>query len=256
MSTIAVFGCGFVGGTVADYLEKYTDHNVIRIDPVRYPENDKEEAKAKADGFVIAVPTPQADDGFCDDSIVRAVIKDLGPDKPILIKSTVAPDKMDSYPANVCYNPEFLRERCAMEDFMRQNYMIFGHDFLGQPDAEWWAKIMISGLEHDCEIMYTDRATASAIKYVHNSWLATKVAFFHELYAKLPDNIHYYDLTDALSQFPHVGPSHMTAPNHEGKLGYSGACFPKDVSAMIHYCPDLEILSHVHKVNDDLQNIN
>lgn len=255
MSTIAIFGCGFVGGTVADYLEKYTEHDVIRIDPVRYPENDKEDAKVKADGFVIAVPTPQGDDGFCDDSIVRAVIDDLGDEKPILIKSTVAPDMMDSYPSNVVYNPEFLRERCAMEDFMRQEFMIFGHRYDNLEQATWWNEIMISGLENFRDTMYTDRVTASAIKYVHNSWLATKVAFFHELYAKLPDDIHFYDLTDALAQFPHVGPSHMSAPNHEGKLGYSGACFPKDVSAMIRYCPELEILSNVHKVNTDLQKI-
>ena len=254
MSTIAIFGCGFVGGTVADYLEQYTEHDVIRIDPARYPENDKDEAIATADGFVIAVPTPQADDGFCDDSIVRAVIDDIGTEKRILIKSTVAPDMMDSYPPNVVYNPEFLRERCAMEDFMRQEFMIFGSDH-NEQDAQWWNYIMSSGLEHMKKVMYTDRATASAIKYVHNSWLATKVAFFHDLYVNLPEDIHYYDLTDALAEFPHVGPSHMQAPNHDGKLGYSGACFPKDVSAMINFCPDLKILPHVHSVNDELQNI-
>ena len=253
MSTIAIFGCGFVGGTVADYLEKYTEHDVIRIDPVRYPENNKEEALEKASGVVIAVPTPQGDDGFCDDSIVRSVIAEVG-DKRILIKSTVAPDMMDSYPRNVVYNPEFLRERCAMEDFMRQEFMIFGHAN-NEDDAEWWNDIMSSGLEHFKEVTYTDRVTASAIKYVHNSWLATKVAFFHDLYINLPDDIHYYDLTDALAMFPHVGPSHMQAPNHDGKFGYSGACFPKDVSAMIRYAPDLKILPHVHKVNTDMQNI-
>ena len=73
---IAVFGCGFVGGTVADFLEQRERErlwkvDVTRIDPKLYPENDPMDAIVKADGIIICVPTPSKEDGSCDDDILE-----------------------------------------------------------------------------------------------------------------------------------------------------------------------------------------
>jgi UDP-glucose 6-dehydrogenase len=82
--------------------------------------------------------------------------------------------------------------------------------------------------------------------------LATKVAFFHELFKVGPDHIDYNNLTDILAKFPNIGPSHMKAPNDVGGLGYDGACFPKDVLALLHIMPHT-ILKQVHDTNTKLK---
>ena len=32
-----------------------------------------------------------------------------------------------------------------------------------------------------------------------------------------------------------IGDSHLNVPGHDGKLGYGGTCFPKDVNALIFF---------------------
>ena len=93
MKTIAVFGCGFVGGTVADFLLS-NGVNVIKIDPKYYPTNDPMDAIIDSDGIVICVPTPSYPDGSCDDSIVKEILSMCDYRTKILIKSTVTPDNI------------------------------------------------------------------------------------------------------------------------------------------------------------------
>lgn len=241
---IAVFGCGFVGGTVANFLEN-RNVEVIRVDPKLYPNIDPVESVMYSDGIIICVPTPSSDDGTCDDSIVREVLELTDYRTRILLKSTVTYDNVKTYPTQLVYNPEFLREKHAKDDFYNQQFAVYGYNEHAADDAVWWNELF------GFEPVYTDLVTASLIKYVHNSWLATKVAWFHELYKNMPPGANYHDLTKTLSMFPNIGPSHMSAPNDQGTLGYTGHCFPKDVSALTKAL-DHSILEYVHKINQSL----
>ena len=49
----------------------------------------------------------------------------------------------------------------------------------------------------------------------------------------MPEHGNFEELTDILAGFENIGPSHMKAPNEDGELGYAGACFPKDVDAIL-----------------------
>ena len=247
---IAVFGCGFVGGTVADFLLA-SGINVVRVDPKLYPNNDPLEAILDSDGIVICVPTPSRPSGNCDDRIVRQVLSMCDYRTKILLKSTVTPNNVQQYDTNVVYNPEFLRERTAVKDFNEQPVQIFGHHKHNKEDAEWWAKLFSKCHTHDIETVFTNRRTASMIKYTHNSFLATKVAWFHQLYANLPPEVDYDTMISTLGLFERIGNSHMQAPNHDGNLGYGGACFPKDVKALTKIL-DHSILSYVEEVNTQL----
>jgi UDPglucose 6-dehydrogenase len=43
---------------------------------------------------------------------------------------------------------------------------------------------------------------------------------------------------DALKGFVsdgRIGDSHLNVPGHDGKLGYGGTCFPKDVNALLFF---------------------
>ena len=80
----------------------------------------------------ICVPTPSAPDGQCDTSIVDEVIKDLvlaGYSGVIAIKSTVKPGTTQelciAYNTHqICFCPEFLRERAAETDFIEKNTLL------------------------------------------------------------------------------------------------------------------------------------
>lgn len=227
--TITIFGCGFVGNTVAKFLEK-TGTTVIRVDPKLYPDTNPQQAILNTDGVIIAVPTPSNSDGSCDDSIVQSILENIPEDIPVLIKSTVTFDCLRDYGPNVVYNPEFLREASAEHDFNNQEHWIFGHNNNNEL-ARWWSEFFYPKC-HDLNTTYCSREEASMIKYAHNAFLATKVAWFHELYANMPNDISYDVVTNALGKFSRIGPDMMKAPNAQGKLGYGGHCFPKDVNAL------------------------
>jgi UDPglucose 6-dehydrogenase len=241
---ILVVGCGFVGETVASSLES-SGRAVIRIDPVL---NDSKIADYLDDACaaVVAVPTPTVE-GRCDDSAIREVLDELG-NIPVLLKCTVPPDMLGTYGENVTYNPEFLRAKTAQEDFIAQKHFILGGTELG---CILWKRIF-SYL--DTEFIETDRMTASMVKYTHNCLLATKVAFFHELAYNVGTEYNHPVLVDILSKFENIGPSHMSAPNDDGGLGFGGHCFPKDTEAFLDFTGS-EILKQVIDTNNKLREV-
>ena len=191
---ISVIGCGFVGTTVADFLETHMV-KVVRIDPAKHS-NTLDDTRT-VDAHIICVPTPELEDGTCDDGIVKLVLNELDTNKPILLKSTVTPDLMQYYPSYVAYNPEFLRQSNAKEDFAKQALFILGGE--DENHMDFWSKLFLPYLPNTLEKSMS-RPTASMIKYTHNSWLALKVAFFHELYLNTRDmkDFNYNDLTSCL----------------------------------------------------------
>ena len=52
---------------------------------------------------------------------------------------------------------------------------------------------------------------------------------------------------------PRVGNSHFNVPGHDGKYGFGGSCFPKDIQALIKFGEqidiDTEVLKAVWKTN-------
>ncbi len=222
---IAVIGCGFVGATVANYLEKHLVE-VYRVDP-KYYDTTVFDIRETCEAFIVCVPTPEGKDGVCDDSAIVKVINQLDTQKPIMLKSTATPDLMREYPDNVTYNPEFLRALHAEKDFENQELFILGGE--DQEQITFWSNLF-SHL--NTKVVVTNRTTASMIKYTHNAWLATKVAFFHEIFANAPKDMNYSMMTSSLAQMKNIGPSHMMVPSDTGTLGYGGHCFPKDVKAL------------------------
>jgi len=243
--TIAVIGCGFVGSAVADFLEKHLVA-VHRVDP-QYYSTTIQEVRESCEAFVVCVPTPSKSNGSCDDTVIASVIDELDTEKPILLKSTVTPDLLQNYPNNLTYNPEFLRAAYAQQDFENQELFILGGN--NQTHMDFWQQLFERHLK--CRFIRTNRTTASMIKYTHNAWLATKVAFFHEVFENAPADMNYSMLTSTLAQMPNIGPSHMIVPNDQGHLGYSGHCFPKDVKALTSMI-DHSILEQVITTNQRL----
>jgi len=242
---ILIVGCGYVGEAVAKSLED-NGTNVIRIDP-KYNDNKIEDYLEQASGAIVCLPTPTVN-GKCDDSMILSVLAQLG-DLSVLLKSTVIPSMLNTYGKNVTYNPEFIRANSAHQDFDNQTHFILGGD---QMQCYKWEQVF--NYLPNAEFIYTDRSTASMVKYVHNNWLALKVAFFHEIYNQLNDIYDHSSMISILSKFKNIGPSHMSAPNDEGGLGYGGHCFPKDTEAFLEFS-DSDIIRQVIKTNNTLRGI-
>ena len=238
---ILVVGCGLVGETIAKSLEE-EGHTVVRIDP-KY-NNKISDYLDVALSAVVAVPTPTVD-GVCDDSMIQEVLEELG-DMPVLLKCTVPPNMLETYPENVTYNPEFLPAKTAEEDFKNQKHFILG----GTTENCGIWKHLFSYM--NVKFIETDRATASMVKYVYNCWLATKVAFFHEVMNNVGDKYNHKEMINILGKFENIGPSHMSAPNDDGGLGFGGHCFPKDIEAFLNFTKS-EILKQVIDTNNKLK---
>lgn len=190
----------------------------------------------------ICVPTPMGDDGTQDSSILERVMEDLSEkcsQSIKVVKSTVLPsilEKLSKVDEKLIYNPEFLREKYAKEDFVNSELIIFGGK---RSYADKISKIYlensrcISKQHH-----FTDLKTASLIKYSINTFLASKVIFFNELhsvYEKLNVSDNWKDIIKIIKQDSRIGTSHMDVPGHDGKKGFGGACFPKDSLAFAKF---------------------
>jgi UDPglucose 6-dehydrogenase len=137
------------------------------------------------------------------------------------------------------------------KDFQKQEVFILGGE--NEEHMRFWENLIVPHLDRGLRIKRMSRTTASMIKYTHNAWLATKVAFFHELFlnTRSMEDFNYSELTSTLGNMKNIGNSHMIAPNFEGTFGYGGHCFPKDVKALTNLL-DHSILKQLIESNEEL----
>lgn len=92
---------------------------------------------------------------------------------------------------------------------------------------------------------------ASFVKYGINTFLATKLTFFNEFYDAVKDfGGNYGRISNAIGTDPRIGHSHTRVPGFDGKRGFGGACFPKDVSAFINFTTQTPLLEYVMDRNN------
>ena len=120
---IGIIGQGFVGSAVREGLKNFYNLKTYDVDKEKCTDTHEEICKW-ADIIFLCVPTPSLPDGSCDTSIVESVISELNQanyNGIVSIKSTVVPGTTkklnDNTNLEICFVPEFLRERCAVTDF-------------------------------------------------------------------------------------------------------------------------------------------
>jgi UDPglucose 6-dehydrogenase len=228
---------------------------------------DYDDAIANTDISFICVGTPSKDDGNIDLRIVKAASKSLGGAigkkdgyHVVVVKSTVVPEttekvvvpiieQVSGSKAGVDFgagmNPEFLREGKAVYDFMHPDKIVVGAIDLRSDDT---ISALYSGL--GCKITHTNPRTAEMIKYVNNSFLATKISFSNEIgniCKKL--GIDTYQVMEAVGKDFRISGNFLNSG-----AGFGGSCFPKDVKALIGKAKELgyepELLESVINVNE------
>ena len=243
---IAIVGHGFVGKAV-DY--GFTSVHIEKkiIDP-NYGTSVEELLVWKPDFTFVCVPTPMMQDGDINTTILDEVMKTLDQVTGIIvIKSTVTPNVIDKY--NVVYNPEFLTEKSACEDFINAQFHIIG----GDPAESLALEKLYEdySLCNPCPMYKMTKAEASFVKYGINCFLATKVTFFNQLYDTCNSHgANFNKVVRAIGADKRVGVSHTKVPGFDGKQGYGGACFPKDTAALFNFDADLSLIGKAIDINN------
>ena len=247
---IGVIGNGFVGGAV-----KFGFSPTVGCDAeVRVYDKDPnksthtlEETVNKSDFIFLSVPTPANKDGSINTDILSSAIQDIDDvstrDNYIVIRSTVTPGttrrlQQEYHQLNLLFNPEFLTERSANFDFINQSRFIIGSgdSMSSASGAENFGELLKARFGNCIAIMDCTYETAEMIKYMSNCFFATKVSFLNEMYQIAEkSNVNWQQAIDGLVADSRIGHSHMNVPGHDGKFGFGGSCFPKDIQALINF---------------------
>ena len=209
----------------------------------------------------IAVGTPPRDDGSADltgvESVAAAIAAAVGGPTVIVVKSTVPVGTCDrlaaaiergaSHPINVVSNPEFLKEGCAVDDFLRPDRVVIGAD--DDDAAEIITDLYRPFVMNNRPILRMSRSAAEMTKYAANACLATRISFINEI-AAICDRmqVDINEVRRGIGSDSRIG-NHFLYPG----VGYGGSCFPKDVQALAHVGRaagvDCGILEAVHRRN-------
>tara|TARA_B100001778_G_scaffold334322_1_gene345278 strand:- start:718 stop:1572 length:855 start_codon:yes stop_codon:yes gene_type:complete len=254
---IGIVGNGFVGSSVAFGFSPQTGCDAeIKI-------YDKDETKSthslsetlESDFIFVSVPTPSNSDGSINLDIIYNCFSEMSmlnkrKDNVILLRSTVVPGttrklKNKFRNLNIVFNPEFLTERSAKFDFINQSRFILGGK---QSDVEKVALLYINRFGSTTPVIKTNYETAEMIKYMNNCYFATKVSFMNEMYQIADANgVDWEMAVDGFIRDGRIGHSHLAVPGPDGKFGFGGSCFPKDVQAMINFAKKSGISPNVLK---------
>lgn len=222
MGSIAVIGCGYVGGSLATVFNEH-GYIVYAYDKTGYlpaggqlpnpffiikPSSDLiggratenlpgsigaftracEAKKHFKKIYFVCVPTPMKKDGSADLSIVEGVLNELaacGGERTAVVKSTVPPGSTERW--NAVYGPRGL-------------HIVFNPEFLREisalDDMRNPTRILLGGQRQwtknvkqlylsvfpTVSVVRTSSTNAELVKYVTNCFLATKVSFANEIY--------------------------------------------------------------------------
>ena len=258
---IGIIGQGFVGNAIYQKFKNYFDVHTYDLDESK--SNDSKENVIHQQFVFLCLPTPMNTNGSCNVDIIERELEniDLIADnheivKTIVIKSTIPPGTTEKWnkkyeALNIVFNPEFLTEANAVEDFNNQNRIKLG----GPRPATTELRRIYSKVFPKAHIIKTDSTHAEMVKYLTNSFLATKVSFANEIYQVCEKlNIDYDKVVEYATLDDRLGKSHWNVPGPDGDFGFGGHCLPKDLSALIYLAMNLDtetnVLNAVEETND------
>lgn len=231
---IGIVGLGVVGKACRDGFEK-GGHEVNGHDIVL---NTKIEDLISSEIIYLTVPTPQMPTGECNTSIVASVVKELSEIKYggiIAVKSTVPPGTVSNLSKtykdlNICFVPEFLKERSAGDDFINHGTLIVGANDKNEGNLIYKSHSHLTD-----KWILVSPAEAEVTKYFHNVFNAARISFANEMFDICQAVDASYDnvLKSALARNSYSSEYLMV---NEALRGYAGVCLPKDVSALAKFC--------------------
>ena len=205
----------------------------------------------------VCVQTPNnLETNSVDTNFLESAIKEINnvnnDDLVITIKSTIPPyeiekvcEKVGMDSSKLTFNPEFLREGTAVEDFFKPDRIV-----LGGTNNEKLNKLKELYTDFDCEIITTDSISSQLIKYLANTYLPLRLSFVNEATrlidysgGNLDDVLKGVGLDNRIGQ-------HYFRPSPS----WGGSCFPKDLVEVNNFYDNdklnLPIISNILNSND------
>jgi UDPglucose 6-dehydrogenase len=260
MKNICVIGNGYVGSAMATLFK---DKHSVRIKEI----NDGYRFVNESNLAIVCVPTEMKEDGTCDTSIVEKVIKESNAPY-YLIKSTVTPgttiELSHKYKKKIVFSPEYIGEGNYptpywngiphSTDMKLHEFQIFG----GQREyCNYMIDIFTPVIGPYCKYIQTDSISAELVKYMENTFLASKVVFCHEfsrivkLFGRDYNEVRELFLLDKRCE-------RGSTAVFNSKLGYGGKCLPKDISGIYEAAKERgfesKFLKQVMDTNEELKN--
>ncbi len=229
---VGIIGYGMVGGAVGAHF-KYA----AKYDPQKFPQGWP--AVDVSDIVFICVPTPYNKSAGYDYRAIESSAKRLTGNKIVVLKSTVLPGKTAAlqkrYPQHTwLFNPEFLRDKSAVQDFLKPDRQVVG---VAKKTAKHKAaaRLVMKLLPPAAYQAITTSTEAELIKVFANTFGATKVVFFNMIYDVVKKlGADYEQVRLGVGSDPRITTS-WTKVMSDGYRGFSGKCFPKDMGALIRY---------------------
>ncbi len=250
MDKIGIIGMGVVGKAIHSFYirristlwlyDKYKNIGTIK--------NIAENCRI----IYVAVPTPYKKNvGFdlreLTDvlGLLECELKKLNKMCVVLLKSTILPGTSDKFSKrfpylNIIYNPEFLSNSTAIEDFSNPKQIILGKTLISSNDVfkniikihkKYWPGVLVTG---------TSAENAECTKIFLNNFYAVKIQFFNELWylvksLQINENyrVNYKEILKMMIDNGWLNPMHTRVPGSDGLLSYGGKCFPKDTNALL-----------------------
>jgi UDPglucose 6-dehydrogenase len=244
--------------------------------------NDLRKAVLESELSIVAVGTP-FDGKIIDLSYVKKVAQDIGlilKDKEIyhtvIVKSTVIPGttnnvvmpileqfsgKKEGKDFGVGVNPEFLREGCAIKDFMNPDRIVIG----GNNEKVIKKLIELYSVFNNVDRIITNNTSAEMIKYTSNSLFGSLISFSNEIgnICALTPGVDVKDvmvgvhldkrLNPILADGSRINPGFLSYL--EAGCGFGGSCFPKDIKALVSYAENLgeipRLLKSILEINQN-----
>lgn len=247
---IGCVGYGFVGSALCNCfakVEKVLVYDILDVTNnlkknMEYQSNFEQfivELEKEKDNIIfICVPTPMnIKTKKCDlkivDTVIKQIYKNVQKKCYVVIKSTIPVGTIDYYHTlygdklKMIFNPEFLTQNNAEEDFLNQKRAIFGTHI---EDIKCVTKLYKKALQN-IDIQMTTPRESEMVKLTLNTFWATKVAFANEIYDICEGmNINYNDVINLVKDDPRMGKTHLSVPGFDGYRGFGGVCLPKDLN--------------------------
>ena len=273
MENIGIIGNGFVGKAVKEGFKNYYEIFTFDKDKRKANIGTLNELVSKCKIIFLCLPTPMNKDGSCHLGIVEDTLNKINiqcdemdyyglEKRTIVIKSTIVPGTTEKWNKeykyiDIAFNPEFLTEANAIDDFKNQNKIIIG----STRKVGSIVKNLYSKAFPKVPVIKTSATIAEMVKYFTNTFLATKVSFANEIYQiceKL--DIDYDKVVEYAKYDERIGYSHLNVPGPDGDFGFGGHCFPKDLNALINLASkndlglDVNVLKAVLETNSRVRN--
>ena len=201
----------------------------------------------------LCLPTPDKD-GECDTSILEETLAEMENNYKgiVCIRSTVSPGfteyVIDKHPnLTICFAPEFLRERCAADDFINNHELLA----VGTDDPYVFDKIVEAHGNLPNNTKQLSPTEAEILKYFNNAYAALRIVFanvFYELCETLECD--YSKVKDAYALTGKTKNIYLDV--NKRLRGYGGMCLPKDVAALASTLQKLDLeFDLINSINKD-----